>query len=267
MFPWIRRWRALVRFLWLGAVGLWAACTPFGSASTTVVLPTPTGTATSTATPTQVPFPPTATPTPLPPTLSPSPTPNPLAGASTLLVEERFDQPRWWQAARSVNGTYAVAQGMLTLSVPQGPGYSAALRREPQVTDFVLQVTARPRFCQGEDAYGVVLRADAKGVTYYRVGVTCAGDVFAEYVDGSTVTVLLEPQVLGLPTGPFVSVPLTVRLKGRWLEVFVYGHALGKVMYRGRYQGLVGAFVRARTENAVAVDFLTWQVWSLEGSP
>lgn len=250
---------------------LWAtgslltACLPLGDARTAIVLPTPTGTATPTPTPTQVPFPPTATPTPLPPTLPPSPTPDPLAGAGTLLLEERFAQPDLWQERRSVGGEMAVAQGMLTLGVPQGPGYSAALRREPQVGDFVVQTTARPRLCQGQDVYGLVLRADPKGITYYRVGVTCDGQVFADYVDGTAVTVLLPPRALGLPTGPLTQVPLTVRLQGQRLQVFVYGHWVGETAFQGRYRGLVGAFARARSTGAVAVDFLSWQVWSLEG--
>lgn len=260
-------WRSWWRGALLVALGwLLAACLPWGISSTVVALPTPTGTATLTATPTQVPFPPTATPTPLPPTLPPSPTPNPLAGAGRLLFDETFDQPGLWLAGRSVGGQVAVTQGMLTLSVPQGPGYSAALRREPEVSDFVIQVTARPRFCQGQDAYGVILRVDPKGVTYYRMGVTCNGQVFAEYVDGDAVTVLLPPRALGLPTGPLTQVPLTVRLQGRRLQVFVYGHWVGETAFQGRYQGLVGAFARARSEGAVAVDFLSWQVWSLEGA-
>ena len=220
---------------------LLAACLPLRGAPPVGVLPTPTGTVTPTATPTQVPFPPTATPTPLPPTLPPSPTPNPLAGAGTLLLEERFDQPDLWQAGRSVRGGMAVAQGMLTLSVPQGPGYSAALRRAPEVSDFVVQATARPRFCQGQDAYGLLLRADAHGITYYRVGVTCDGQVLVDYVDGTAVTVLLPPRALGLPTGPLTQVPLTVRLQGRRLQVFVYGHWVGETAFQGRYRGLVGA--------------------------
>ncbi len=254
----------LIVGLWIGGGGL-AACVPATPAAP--LLPVPSPTSTLTPTPTQVPFPPTVTPTPLPPTVPPSPTPDPLRGAGNPVVTEDFTDPTVWVAGRSTGGTLAVAQGMLSLSVPQGPGFSVALRREPALTNFVVQTVARPRLCRGQDAYGVVLRADARGSTYYRLGLTCDGQAFAEYVQGGTVTLLVEPVPIGLPTGPPVQVPLLARLYKQQFQLYVYGNLVFEGSFRGRYQGLAGAFVRAKQASPAAVDFLQWEVRPLEGKP
>lgn len=249
--------------LWL-LLGL-AACRPVPLSPTPTPSPAPP---TATPTSTSVPFPPTRTPTPLPPTLPPLPTPDPFAGRGPLLLDDPFTDAAPWTTPRFAVGTLTVHAGRLTLEVGQPPGLAAALRREPTVRDFILTTRVAPRLCRGRDAYGLLLRADAAGRAFYRLGVTCAGEVLAEYVEGQVVVPLSAPQRLPLPTTFPVEVPLAVWARGSVVRFYVHGILTLELNYpNGRRSGLVGAFARAVGETPVAVDFLSWQVWAQEGSP
>ncbi len=260
-------WRGL--WGWVGWLGLgWlVACVPLAPSSPLATPWRPTATATPTATPTQVPFPPTSTPTPLPPTPLLTPTPDPWQGVDALAVEEDFRQPDLWQPARLNKGQVTLGAGMLSLSVPQGPGYASALRQEPDGANQVVEAVFQPRLCRPEDLYGLLLRANPQGTTAYRISLSCGGEVFAEYVQGAAVVPLTEHLPVALPTGPPVRVPLTVRLEHGHLWVYVHGQLVLEATYRGRYRGLSGAFVRATTADPLAVDVVGWRLGLLGGRP
>ena len=141
------------------------------------------------------------------------------------------------------------------------------LRSEPDLHNLVLRAEFRPRLCRDGDAYGVLLRADAAGVSGFRVGVTCDGMAFVEYLQGAAGTLVGDRVPVGLPTGPPVEVPLTVRLERNRLRLYVYDHLVLEAAYQGRYRGVTGAFVRAAATDPAAVDVLRWQVWPLRGNP
>lgn len=130
------------------------------------------------------------TPTLPPPTIPPSPTatqlptsvPLPTATATTeppgLLFTDDFSIDRGWQLTQGASGAISLLNQRLVISVRGPSGLLFSLSPFPEQHDFVLQVQVRSEICDGDDEFGLMVRARSLE-THYRFSLTCDGSVRA----------------------------------------------------------------------------------------
>lgn len=206
-------------------------------------------------------FPPTETPT-AQPFVTKAPTPERKPGVGDLSVSDDFSSPTLWNPAVSEDATVDLSQNRLTIAVQ--PGVNAfRIRKGPVLTDFYVEITARPSLCRGPDEYGLLFRAPSN-VAYYAFVLSCNGTARAERVRFSR-SYPLHPAV------PSADVPMGAPGKVR-LGVWVSGSEM-RYFLNGRYQfsttdptyksGAVGAFAHSLGETPVTVLFSDLSVYDV----
>lgn len=246
--------------LFTALVVLWAGCVP----SITPVAETPTlSPPTATFTPSPVWFPPTATPTPLP-TRAISPTPTPALGLGSELLREDFDTPGAWQIYRNPTGSAAYEQNQLTLAVIASKGYLTSLRSTPEIDNAFLDLALQPNLCQGQDAFGLLLRA-LNEQNAYRWVITCQGQMRLERLQDGRSLPLSEWITLGeVQVNPLVETRLGVWMYQDRLRLFVNGFEELSLRDPVFASGRVGVFARAAGDSALSVSFRRLRIYAID---
>ena len=179
---------------------LTSGCLPVGR----IIYPTFTPTRTiqpATATVTPVWFPPTVTPTLLPTPSPLAPTADPRPALGRVIFTDTFETPALWSARQIAQASAAFGRAELSLTISGSKLFIYSLRQSPLLTNFYLELTANPVFCNGLDEYGLLLRA-ASPNDYYRVGVSCDGQARVDRIINSGADSLLDwKYASGIPLG------------------------------------------------------------------
>jgi hypothetical protein len=247
-----------------GIIGL-SACQPVTTA--TLELPTATYiTPSPTASPSPIWFPPTQTPTPPGPSqVASTPTSPASLEAGALIFSDDFSDPAAWELGQTGTGSRALGKNELTLAIAQPHSSLSSLRRDTQLGDYLLEITASPSLCKDGDEYGLLLRVTPEG-DFYRWSLTCDGQTrLDKYYQGKASS----PQGLMLsgavPPGAPSQSRLAVRMKGKVLDFYINGEYQFSVRDPSLVSGTIGVYARAAGDNAVTVNFSDLSVY--EPSP
>ncbi len=240
---------------------LLAGCLP--NAATRTPLPSDTPIPpTATFTPTIVWFPATSTPTPFPtPVITPTLQTGSISGE--LLLQDDFSAGEAWPLGRTAGSSIALGVNELTLALSTPRGYLSALRSEPLLADFYLEVTASPAICRGQDEYGLLLRASPYQ-EFYRFSLTCDGQLrLDKYYQGRASSPQGWMYSGQVPPGAPSQSRLAVAARGRELAFFVNGEQQFTISDPSLTAGAIGFFIRASTDEALTVSFSDLVVYSL----
>lgn len=250
-----------MRRIWwcvIAGLGLLTACSNWVEPETLAGTPA----VTPTATPTVLWFPPTRTPTPAPaPTFTPEITP----AVSGPIFRDAFEHPELWTVIAPPSAQVVFESGRLILTLDGRRLYAMALRTEPVLTDFYLQVTARLNLCRQKDSYGLLFRLASAG-DYYRYILNCQGQVRLERAQGGQIVPLNEWQISGeVPPGAPGEVRLGVWAVEAELRFFLndrFQFALRDTLFRS---GRVGLFAFSESETSLAVVFSELEAYEATG--
>ncbi len=225
--------------------------------------PSLTPTFTSTATATTVWFPPTSTPTPFP-TALPSPDVEISLNLGKMLLEDDFSTGEDWLLGQFSGGSIAIGKNELTIHVAQPMTYLYSIRKQPELTDFYLEITASPMLCKNGDEYGVLFRVSSMA-DYYRFVISCDGNVKMERVLKDKPSVLQPwiPSGVVLPGAPN-TVHISIWVSGKEMRFFIDDYPLFVVSDSTLQSGNLGVFVRSSDQAAVTVNFSSLTVWEIE---
>jgi hypothetical protein len=143
----------------------------------------------------------------------------------------------------------------LTLAVSQPRVYLFSLRREPLLTDFYAEITARLGLCSGPDEYGLLFRVNSAG-DFYRFALTCTGEMRLDRVRSSQASLVYPRAFSGdVPPGAPGEVRIGVWAVGREMRFFLNDHYQFTVRDPVFRSGTLGVFARSGGETAVTVSF------------
>lgn len=240
--------------LWVGILGVsLSAC-----ASPPTPLPTqeeiPTATITSSPTPTVEWFPATSTPTSVP-TIASTPTPVHTQEIGETIFSDDFSEPELWTLGPTSTGNISLGLNELTIAIAEPGGYAYSIRREPQLGDYQIEITASATLCHGEDQYGLLLRMASPG-NFYRYAISCDGRVRLDKVINSVAT---SPQPWiqnnSIPPGATLPARLGVILHGEEMRFFINDQHQFTVNDPALQLGNIGFFARSVGDYAVTVNF------------
>jgi hypothetical protein len=226
--------------------------------------------ATFTAMPTETAPPPTPLPTPAPtltPEAAPSPTPNfvsssGLIGAGTLLFNETFVPPGYWNIGENDFSNLFIADGALTIEMKL-PGAIAWAVNGFAGQDFYYQGTARVGACRAGDYYGLVFRSQ-NDANLYLFGVSCDGEYRVVRRENGEFRFLVDftfaPEIVA---GSDSTNLLAVRATGGQMSFFVNDHFLTSLGDAGVASGLFGVFAKSYETSNLRVDFDDLSAWEL----
>lgn len=234
-----------------------AACIsiPPAEAPTSTAVPSPT------ITNTQVWFPPTPTPSPFP-TAVLSPTPDLRTGIGELQLADDFSDSADWSLSSDNNASVTISNGSLNLSLKSNDDLLLTTRTSPTFSNFYAEITATTNFCQGEDEYGLIVRA--LDGDHYRLALSCDGRVKIDrFYNGG-----LSRQAGWLTSGAVPAVaPGTSRLAvwaaGSQMRFFVNDLYVFTLTDSLLYKGTIGVFVHTAGEGDVSVSFSNLEVWDV----
>lgn len=217
---------------------------------------------TPTASETPVWFPATPTPSPFPTPIV-NPTADMRPGIGELLLEDDFSEAVFWSTSSDADASAQVSNGRLTLVLKSTRSYLVSTRSSPVFRDAYVELTATTNFCQGEDEYGLVLRA--QNGDHFRFALSCDGRAKVDrFYNGA-----LTRQVGWVSSGAIPSLaPSSTRL-GVWsaggqMHFFVNDFYLFSVTDSQLFQGTLGAFVHTSGARDVSVGFSTLKVWQVQ---
>ena len=230
-----------------------AACLP----QPTSLPPEPTNTPSPTSTPTVtvIWFPPTATNTPFPtPVITPTLDLHP-PDTGDLIFSDDFSDPSQWLLGQTASTSIALGNNALTLALDQPGGYLYTLRKSPTLADFLLEVTASPSLCRGEDEYGLLLRVSS-AMEFYRFSLSCDGYVRLDrYLKGKASSPVPKTLSGAFPPGAPSSARLAVSAKGKEFQFYINDEYQFTVKDPSLIEGSLGFFVRSAGDNALTVSF------------
>lgn len=254
----MKRWGGVFLVMIIAILGI--GCTPptTSVAETPTPLPPP-----ATSTPSPVWFPPTATPTLLP-TRVITPSPTPALGLGNEVLRDDFDSPGGWQTYRSTTGSAAYEQSQLTLAVIASKGYLTSLRSAPEIENVYLEIALQPNLCQGQDAFGLLLRA-LNEQNAYRWVITCQGQMRLERLQGGRSLPLSEWITLGeIQVNPLVETRLGAWMYQDRLRLFVNGFEEISLRDPIFTRGRIGVFARAAGDSALSVSFRRLRIYTID---
>lgn len=217
---------------------------------------------TTTPSPSPVWFPPTATFTPIPTRLI-SPTPTPALALGDLVLSDDFESPGVWQTYRNATGSAAYEQRQLTLAVNAAKGYLTSLRNAPEIGNAYLELSLQPNLCQGQDTFGLLLRA-ADEFNAYRWVITCQGQMRLERLQSGRNLPLSDWIELGeIQVNPLVETRLAAWLYQDRLRLFVNGFEEINLRDPVFTSGRIGVFARAAGDSALSVSFRRLRIYAI----
>jgi hypothetical protein len=153
-------------------------------------------TQTATEIPTATEPPPTPTSTSPPPpvptaTLSAG---DPKAGLGEPAFYDSFDSGTSWPLYTDDHVSFLVKESNLVMVAFKPDRYTGWMLTWPVISEFYLEMTAKPRQCSGLDQYGMMFRATKtdKGYIGYLYGVSCDGKYSLRTWNGSKFTTLVD---------------------------------------------------------------------------
>ena len=181
------------------------------------------------------------------------PTPEMRPGIGQTILTDEFSDPSLWDTATSDQASAEIDNNRLNLSV-QSNEYLISLRHELTASDYYAEITARPSLCRGDDAYGLLVRANA--MSYYRFSLSCNGTVYAERINGSKRELLQIPLASGdVPRGAPGEVRIGVWAVGAEMRLFLNGRYQFNINNPNFPSGTIGVFVNSAGETPVIVSF------------
>ena len=252
--------RRLIAILIIG-LPLLIACLPLNPNPATEP-PPPTETAPPS--PTVIWFPPSATATLIAiPTYTATPEMNP--GIRSLIFADNFTDPTVWDTVTSAQANVTIKSNHLTLAVDPGT-YIATLRRDVTLSNFYAELKAQIGLCRGDDAYGLILRAN--GNSFYRLVFSCNGSIRAERIKNSVRLPILDPVLSGdMPLGPPGEVKIGIWAMGGEMRIFLNDHFQVSVNERTFPSGALGVFVQSKGDTPMTMIFSDLKVYEVEYSP
>jgi hypothetical protein len=179
-----------------------------------------------------------------------------------LLFSDDFTNPDLWTLGRSATGSAALGKQELTLAISGERGYISSLRRQDDLDDFYVEVTASPSICRGEDEYGLLLRVSPSD-DFYRFALNCQGEARLDrYLDGKASSPQAPTMSGAIPPGAPSSSRLGARMSGKELQFFANGEYLFTVRDPSLVSGSLGIFARAAGADAVTVNFSDLAVYA-----
>jgi len=209
-----------------------------------------------TSTPTIVWFPPTSTNTPLPTaTLSITPTLDTRPEYGNLIFTDNFLDSSFWTVSQTAIGRIVTGKQELCLAIDQPQGYLYSLRRDTQLDDYYLEITASPSLCRGDDEYGLLLRV-SPSLDFYRFGLTCNGKVRVDRILNGVASSSTPPTLSGaVPPGAPSSSRIAVWAQSEDILFYVNGEYLFSIRDTVLLKGGLGLYARAAGEEAMTVNF------------
>ena len=249
-------------FLYLVLILALASCSGAPAAvpeGTEVLLPTSTLTPSATVEW----FPPTDTPTPQP-TPGTTPTPALLDGVDGVVFSESFISLGNWLVPTTNRGEINVDRNQLNIIIREPGSYLAAVRQEPELETYYVELTASPSLCQGKDEYGLLFQASGLD-QYYRYGLSCEGELRLDRISGGTVSAV-QPWTpsSAVPRAAPSQTQLGVLVEGDRMSFFIDDAFQFSVEERQLTSGTLGVFAHSRGATAVTVSFSDLIVRELE---
>jgi hypothetical protein len=206
--------------------------------------------ATSQATPTGVLNTATATP---PPTSNAA---DPRGTLGTPTRADTFENNQFWFPFSDDHTKISIANGSLGMTAINPDGWTGWTLTSPAITDFYLEITAKPTACDGLDSYGPILRSP-DATHGYLFAVSCDGQYRFEKVDGNNFSDLIKWTANpAIKKGADQSNRLGVMAKGSQFTLFVNGTQVDQVSDSSYGSGVFGLFISSfKTANfTVQVD-------------
>jgi hypothetical protein len=179
----------------------------------------------------------------------------------SLIFSDDFTEPGTWQESRSSLGSAAVSNQQLTLALTDKGEYLYSLRREPELGDFYLEITASPSICRGEDEYGLLIHFTGSD-NFFRFSLTCDGRARVDRLFNEKPS---SPQPLtfsgAIPPGAPSSSRLAIRVVGRQMDFYVNDEYIYTVSDPSIPEGKLGLFIRSQNQEAMTVNFSDLQVY------
>ncbi len=217
-----------------------------------------------TATPTVVWFPPTPTRTPRPTAVHTPTAPAGIPHGALILSDAFANSAALWLSNPAPGGRIVLEGGELTLTAQQPRAYGFAVRSQPLLRDFAVQVEAGLNLCQGLDEYGLILRYTPPN-NFYRFALSCDGQMRVDRIYNGTAT---SPQPWNFsgqaPRGAPGSVSLGVRATGKEIAFYLNGILQFTVHDPAPAAGELGLFVRSDAGTPLSISFRNLQVWESE---
>ncbi|MGB9585808.1 MAG: hypothetical protein ACPL3P_02525 [Anaerolineales bacterium] len=221
----------------------------------------PTSTVTPTAT--IVWFPPTPTDTPAPtPVITPTLDLKPKIGA--LLFEDQFKDGASWMLSQSENSSIALGVNEITLAISLPKTYLFTLRKEPQLDNFYLVITATPNLCLADDEYGVLFRFSPQQ-EFYRLGLTCDGQIHLDrYLQNRPTMIYPKTYSGAVPPGAPSQSKIEIWTSSNQIVVFVNQQYQFTINESAIKSGSLGLFARTGSHDALTVNFSDLKVYQVK---
>ena len=233
------------------------------SQPTIVAYPTDTPTPIKTITPTIIWFPKTSTSTTQPRAII-TPTPNALMPIGNLLLHDGFSKGEQWNLGKQPSGTIALGVNEITLTVIQPEGYESVFRKEPNISDFYLEIMANPTLCNAGDEYGLLLRGTSTS-SFYRFSLSCNGQMSVDLIYNGTAT-SPQPWIKSayVPKGAPSQVQIGVLANANEISFWLDDQYQFSITDKLLNNGLIGLFARADGDSAVTINFSDLYIYSLK---
>jgi hypothetical protein len=216
--------------------------------------PTPTLTATAAPSPTVIWFPPTDTPV-ITPTLEVSPTPGVMAELGEVIFRDPFTSSEGWTIPTSDRGQINIAGGEIDIIINQPRSFLMANLEKPDLGDFYAEITANPVLCTSRDEYGFLFRVYGLN-QYYRLGISCAGEIRLDrFFGGGSVVLYPWTRSASVPVGAPSESKLAVLSVGDQIYFYINGDPQFSVSDQPIGVGSFGVYARSVGENALTVTF------------
>jgi hypothetical protein len=156
---------------------------------------------------------------------------------------DTFDTNQFWFPFTDSHTKIQIANGSLGLTAINPDGWTGWTLTSPSVTNFYLEVTAKPGACDGLDSYGPMLRAPDSSHGYL-FGVSCDGQYRFEKVDGNNFSDLIKwtanPAIL---KGANQTNRLGVMAKADQFTLYVNGTQVDQITDNSYGSGVFGLFI------------------------
>jgi hypothetical protein len=219
----------------------------------------PAATATATELPTATEPPPTATATSSP---APSPTAtltagDPRAGLGEPAFSDPFDNGNNWPLYTDKHVSFSVKDSNLVMVAFKPDRYTGWMLTWPVISEFYLEMIAKPRNCSGLDHYGMMFRATKtdKGYIGYVYGISCDGKFSLRSWDGSKFTKLVDwTPSEHLLSGANQTNRVGVQAEGNRISMYANGKLIKEINDDTHQEGRFGVAVGS----ANTPDFKAW---------
>lgn len=214
--------------------------------------PEPTGTPTVSPTPTQTP-PPT-------PTFAPG---DPRTGLGDPTWQDSFADGSNWFMFEDDHVSMEVSGGKLGMVSLQTGNWDSWMLAYPILENFYLEGVFRPGKCQGNDRYGMLVRAPDPNQAYL-FGVTCDGQYSFRRWDGTRNHWLVDwTGDEAIVDGANKTNRLGIRAEGRAFTLFANGKELASISDGNYREGGIGLFVGAGETPKFEVGIEEVTYWQL----